>query len=495
MPSGTPTTPELDSYRVEADRFIAELDEEYYLHYAGLKDRLELEAIYDRHARLTDLEQVQAIGTAVNGDRRIRELWHFGCEGYMGKLTRVHAEKLAELEAELQVTVGGETVPFRMIRPTMANEPDRGRREKLDAALWEATEEHLNPVYVDAVEIVLEALPGLGASTYTELYERFGFRLRELARQCEDFLSATEQLYEDTLDRATRELLGLSLEETQRWDVQRLIRSPQWDEGFPGDKMVPALKATLADLGIDLDSQQNVHLDIEQRPQKSPRAFCSPIEVPDKVMLVIQPIGGADDWRAFFHEAGHTEHYANTSRDLEMEEKRLGDVAVTEGWAMLMQHLTDEPAWLSRKLDFPRPNEYAAEGMMWLLFFVRRYCAKLLYELEFHSSDDLSGMPKRYVELLGNGTKIEPSPYNYLADMDSGFYVSSYLRSWAFESQLRDHLRERFGNEWFTQREAGSLLRELWAEGQKPTAEELLKDVTGAELEMSAVHDRIRENL
>ena len=28
---------ELDGYRVGADRFIAELDEEYYLHYAGLK--------------------------------------------------------------------------------------------------------------------------------------------------------------------------------------------------------------------------------------------------------------------------------------------------------------------------------------------------------------------------------------------------------------------------------------------------------------------------
>ena len=46
---------------------------------------------------------------------------------------------------------------------------------------------------------------------------------------------------------------------------------------------------------------------------KSPRAFCAPIEVPGKVMLVIQPIGGKDDWEALFHEAGHTEHYAHTN--------------------------------------------------------------------------------------------------------------------------------------------------------------------------------------
>ncbi len=496
MPSETPTSPvELDAYRDEADRFIAELDEEYYLHYAGLKDRLELEDIYDRHAVLTELDRVQEIGASVDGDRRVRELWQFGCEGYLGKLTREDAENLAALEADLEVTVDGDTLPFRMLRPTIANESDRGRRERLDRAMWEATEEHLNPVHMESLETVRAALPELGAATYVELYERFGMKLRDLAAQCQAFLDSTEKLYEDTFDKATRELLGLSLDETQRWDLQRLIRSPQWDEGFPGDKMVPALRATLADLGIDLDRQTNVHLDIEQRPQKSPRAFCSPIEIPDKVMLVIQPIGGADDWRAFFHEAGHTEHYANTSSDLAMEEKRLGDVAVTEGWAMLLQHLTDEPAWLSRKLDFPRPDQYAAEGMLWLLFFVRRYSAKLLYELEFHESSDLAGMPKRYVELLGNATKIEPSPANYLVDMDASFYVSSYLRSWAFETQLRDNLRERFGHEWFTSREAGSLLRELWAEGQKPTADELLKDVSGAELEMASVDDRIRETL
>jgi len=490
-----PSSPEIESYSAEADRFIAELDEEYYLHYAGHKDRLELEDIYERHSRLTDLGEVQKIGAAVDGDRRIRELWQFGCEGYLGKFTREHAEKLAELEAELEVEVDGRTIPYRMIRPEMANEADRGRRERLDRAMWEATEEHLNPVYLDGVEIVRRELPALGASTYVELYEKFGFRLKELAAQCEGFLADTERLYEEQMGRASRELLGLSLDELARWDVQRMVRSPQWDEGFPGEKLVPALKTTLSDLGIDLDRQENIHLDIEQRPSKTPRAFCSPIEVPEKVMLVIQPIGGADDWRAFFHEAGHAEHFANTSRDLTMEERRLGDVAITEGWAMLMQHLTDEPAWLTRRLDFPRPDEYAAEGMLWLLFFVRRYSAKLLYELEFHQTDDVPSMAKRYAEILGDALKFEISEANYLADIDSGFYVTSYLRSWAFESQLRDHLREQYGNDWFARREAGSLLRELWSLGQQPTADELLKDVTGAEIEMSAVGDRVRERL
>jgi hypothetical protein len=162
---------------------------------------------------------------------------------------------------------------------------------------------------------------------------------------------------------------------------------------------------------------------------------------------------------------------------------------------MLMQHLTDEPAWLTRRLDVGRPEELAREGATGLLYFVRRYCAKLLYELEFHAVDDVTVMAPRYVELLGGALKIEPSEADYLGDIDSGFYVTEYLRSWAFEAQLRAHLRERFGNTWFAKREAGSLLRELWSEGQRINADELLKEVTGAELEMAAVADRVSEDL
>ena len=146
------------------------------------------------------------------------------------------------------------------------------------------------------------------------------------------------------MTRCSAHVLGFGLDEAKPWDVGRLFRAPELDAQYPADKMLPALEATLTELGIDIRSQANIHLDLEMRPSKSPRAFCAPIEVPGKVMLVIQPIGGKDDWEALFHEAGHTEHYACTSDTLSMEGKRLGDNAVTEGWAMLMQHLVTEPA-------------------------------------------------------------------------------------------------------------------------------------------------------
>ncbi len=379
------------------------------------------------------------------------------------------------------------------MRPAIANEPDRARRERLERARTELLDEQLNPIYTEAHVATHDAVPALGAEGYVDLYRRFAFPLHETADQCRAFLESTEQLYEQAADRLFRQRLGVGLDEARPWDVARLYRAPEWDSAFPKETMLPALEATLEGLGVNLRAQRNIHLDVEDRPLKTPRAFCSPIEVPGRVMLVIKPMGGPDDWHALFHEAGHAEHFAHTSESLSMEARRLGDNAVTEGWAMLLEYLVDDPAWHARRLDMPRADEFAAEGATILLYVVRRYCAKLLYELELHALDDVTAARARYTELLGDAVRIEPLAANYLADVDAGFYATSYLRAWAFEAQLRAYLRERFDTDWFTKREAGSLLRELWAEGQGYDADELLGEVAGTAIELEAIADRARE--
>ncbi len=75
--------------------------------------------------------------------------------------------------------------------------------------------------------------------------------LDTLAGQCERFLAETEELYVHAFDRLLRTRIGIGLDDARRWDVSRALRAPGWDGEFPGDRMLPALEATLADLGID----------------------------------------------------------------------------------------------------------------------------------------------------------------------------------------------------------------------------------------------------
>ena len=487
---------DLDAYREGADRFVAELNEEFYLHYAGLKDELALEPIYERHAELTTLEACRGLGAAaIDGPPSLSWLWRFACEGFLGDLTRKEDEQIAGLEATLTASVDGEEIPFRMLRPAIANEADRARRERLERARNEVAEQHLQPHYVTLAETRQEGTTQLGASTYADLYRGFGLELDALAAQCKRFLADTEDVFVGALDRLFRSRVGIASEDAKRWDVARLFRAPGWDSGFRADAMLPALEATLAGLGVDLRAQSNVELDLESRPKKSPRAFCAPIEVPGRVVLVIQPIGGADDWHALFHEAGHTEHYAHTSPNLSVEARRLGDVAVTEAWAMLLELLVNEPRWLERRLDFGRASEFAAEASAVQLYYVRRYAAKLLYELELHGGVDLEAMPARYAEYMRDATKIDYWEGDFLADVDPGFYASGYLRAWALEAQLRAFLREEFGTDWFAQPAAGSLLRELWYEGEGMTAADIVREVAGADLDLDVVRERIWESV
>ena len=167
------------------------------------------------------------------------------------------------------------------------------------------------------------------------------------------------------------------------------------------------------------------------------------------------------------------------------EARRAGDPAVSEGWAALLERLVTEPAWLNRRLDVPRPADLAQRGCRLESVLHRRYASKLLYEIEFFQADDPATMKQRYFELLSDALKLPVNAESYLDDIDGGYYVTGYLRSWAFEAQLRDFLRSEFGSEWFARREAGDLLRELWSLGQGPTADELIRDVTGSRLEMA----------
>jgi hypothetical protein len=185
-------------------------------------------------------------------------------------------------------------------------------------------------------------------------------------------------------------------------------------------------------------------------------------------------VGGRDDYLALFHEGGHAEHFGSVDERLRWEFRQLGDYAVTEAFAFLLEHLVEEPAWLRRRLGIEEAGELAAHNRAQRLVLLRRYCAKLDYELELHDgSGSLEELPERYARRLSHALRVEWPSAMWLTDVDPGFYVANYLRAWSLETQLRADLRERFGELWFEEPEAGAFLVGLWREGQRLTAEEM----------------------
>jgi hypothetical protein len=486
---------DLDEYRRRAERFCEELGREYYLHLAGHKPELEIEPIYERYVDLFVRQQVEwlrELCSAATGDdskRRLRYLLQFAFDGLLGHETRSESAELAGLEASLEVDPGDGAVPYRAVPIEQANEPEAERRAALEDAYTTVLDQRLNPLYVAALERAHELCRALGWPTYAAAYaELRAIDLEALARQAAAFLESTEDVYaavaDPELGRADLPPLG----QLRRCDLPRFFRAAYLDSVFPADRLVASLADTLAGLGIDLSAQANVHLDAEPRRTKSPRAFCSPPRVPEEVHLVIAPTGGRNDYAALFHEGGHTEHYANTDPGLAFEYRHLGDNSVTESFAFLVEHLTEDRDWLRRRLGLDDPGPAAAHARALKLVFVRRYAAKLAYELELHGpSAALSVMPSRYARLLTEATRIPWPRATWLADVDGGFYAACYLRAWALETHWRAALEERFGKGWHASPEAGEWLRSLWRNGQHLDAAELLGETVGGELDLAVL--------
>ena len=454
---------DLTAYRAEAEQFLTALDREYYLHFSGQQADYDIEPIYERHAGLFARESVEGLREA----GAARALVEFAVHGHLGRETKAESAELARREAGLEIEWDGERVPFRSAATLQANEPEPDRRAALEAARNSLTETQLNPLLRELLDRSHALTRELGYSSMVDMCEELsGIDLRALERQTSAFLAASEAEYEAIVQPRLLDQLGLGFDRLRRSDLPAFFRAASLDAGFPEERLVPALLETLGGMGIDVTGQRGVTIDVERRPKKSPRAFCAAVRVPDEIYLVIAPVGGRDDFAALFHEAGHTEHYAHVDRELPMEVRYLGDNSVTESFAFLFDHLVSNSEWLQRRLGVEDPAAIVEHSRASQLVFLRRYAAKLAYELELHGGGSVGDLAEAYARRLSDAVHVEWPRSPWLADVDEFFYAARYLRAWALETHTRAALAERFGQTWFEMPEAGDFLRDLWRRGQ-----------------------------
>src|SRR5581483_9217855 len=191
---------DLGAYRRSAESFLNELTGEYYRHYAGLDERFEIEPIYERHAELFERDTVEelrdaAVGAVDGGEetRRLRMLFDFAVEGYLGQATKALEAEIATREAGGSITAGGEDIGFREAAVVQANEPDADRRAEIEQARFEFIDEQLNPLHVELATRRQDCARVLGYASYRALCEETKrIDLEALAEQTAEFSRSTE---------------------------------------------------------------------------------------------------------------------------------------------------------------------------------------------------------------------------------------------------------------------------------------------------------------
>ena len=208
----------------DAETFCRAIEYERYQHRAGLKATLETERLFTDFAYLFHPDAYGELLEAELEPRPKRYLLDFVATGYLQAKTRELDERLAAAEAAARVVWDERELPYRMVPVYLANEPDAHRRHDLDA-LYRAATATLNPLYEERHRVALEALGGIGSSSYVALYDELrDLRYADLVEAAGGFLAATDTAYFGALD----ELLGtieLSTSDAASCDLGWLFRA------------------------------------------------------------------------------------------------------------------------------------------------------------------------------------------------------------------------------------------------------------------------------
>jgi hypothetical protein len=488
------------AYEAEVEAFSAEQGEAQYANLAGFRAELDMAPVYRRHAGLfseaaIDRLRQAAVGTNASA-RRAHRLLGFAVQGHLELSVADISDRIAVAESTAAVMWRGERIGYRQVPIRVADISDRDERNALDERYRMAVEA-INPLREDRWSRLHAQAEALGAADYVELIrDAVDIDPDAVAEGASVFLHDSETIYYAALRRYLA-LIEIEGGDASVADLAHLLRGRGWDQHFESARLMPVLVETLAGLGIDLATQTGIRLDLEPRPGKSSRAFCVPVRVPGDVRLVVQPRGGHEDYGGALHEMGHLQHFAHINPKLAPADRLVGDESVTEGWAFLFQYLVADPDWLGDELRMP------ADGIAgWLdfgafrkLYFLRRYAAKLMYELRLHGGGPWAVHRAEYAGLLGSLTGVITPEAGYLADVDDGLYAAKYLRAWLLEGSLSTAVRDRFGPTWWRVADAGDLLRSMWRDGLGPSAEDVVASLGYDHLDWRPVLRQIRAQL
>ncbi|MDX6440531.1 MAG: hypothetical protein QOE43_260 [Gaiellaceae bacterium] len=472
-------------YESRLQQYYFERAEEARAVRVGEKEVSEQAAIVARYRDLFTRPQIEALReaeAAANGEDyerlyRLRKT----CEA--GVISAEIAEQEDALENAIlgaKVTFHGDDMPLRAAQARLAVLDSYADREEL-GELERAASAVFNPdrrTLLEAREL-LEADVSGEADPVARNEEEKAISLRELEGVLIAASDATTDAWGRLRDTWFEKLLGPERDEQpSNAHVHYLRRLSPLESTYTKDAAVDICLATTLSLGFDMTAIPNIHLDLEDRPQKNPRACVIPSNPPEVVHLITRAQGGLSDYQAFMHEAGHALHYAGVDPRLPFTFRSISrDHALTEIYSYIFEAVTREPGW--HALHFGLSDAQAEENAQATLFLeallYRRYTAKLRYELGFWSAfaDERGRSERDYSSALTQATGIRYDPRNYLADMDSGFYSADYLRAWIRSAQLRIFLLREVGEDWWRSEATGDILRDLFLEGTRPTSEEV----------------------
>jgi hypothetical protein len=274
--------------------------------------------------------------------------------------------------------------------------------------------------------------------------------------------------FRDALADMSKKVLG---READYYDDFYFFRNRVYadvEKHFAGMSPPDQVRRTLEAMGFDLS---HIYFDTENRRDKYPSPICFFVQVPSDVRVLYKSESPYFDLQGCYHEMGHAAHATSIDPAASYPDRYGFSMGVAEIFSIFLERLTKNRRYLSSLgvADNKVLDDIEARNNFMELFFVTFYTANSLMKAEFWRKNlSMEKASDLYAKLIKEYTGLEmPGQYWMLHHIlpDAIMYVPSYLVAAVRAAELERHLQDRFGEEWWTQKEAGGRIREIMRPG------------------------------
>ena len=448
--------------------YVAEMDERYKQH-AGL---LYSERVIEQLAEMRSISAKTFLGSF----SKPRELFLSSLENIADSSTKKLELKLYNLRNQKIVSsrhrFAGTPVNWSTWRQFNSTQKDPAKRKQVFDEFISKTR-HISPIVkarFDQIRKMYSEHSHKKVSPLDAYLENEKVSRSRLIDFVKSMGKQARKPFQEALASISKKVLG---REAEYYDDFYFFRNRVYadlEKEFAGVNPPEQVKRTLATMKF---SQSTIHFDTENRKNKYPSPICFFVQVPSDVRVLYKSESPYFDLQGCYHEMGHAVHASSISPQAEYWDRYGFSMGVAEIFSIFLERLTKNRKYLSlfgvrdeRILD-----EIEARNNFMELFFVTFYTANSLMKAEFWRKKlSMEKASDLYAKLIKEYTGLEmPGEYWLLHHIlpDAIMYVPSYLLAAVRAAELDQHLRDRFGDEWWTRTEAGSHIREIMEPGAK----------------------------
>lgn len=488
---------ELEFYRSEVDS-LRNVISNFVIEYNQLKYESSLQNkpflisnLYKKYGKTFSQNDINLINNLLKLEQRperierLERLKVFIYEKIVEKKTSLLRDQIEKMKDEISFTTRKGTFKLDNLNEYFSFEPNYRVRKNLYNSNLNKLEE-LQKLQIKLFEARKKLIiDSLNFSSYLQFASMVRQEdLPQFYSMINNFIASTNDFYFEQLYDLLR-TQKFSQDNLFSPDIYYLAQDKRDDKFFKSDSLKNIFIKTFYNIGLKIDSLQNLQIIFEQREKRKQKEIPPiktsgyTIRIPEQSYLRIDLANGYESFTRAFGECGKLLPEIFTDEKT-FEIKYLGGDLIPLTFSNLFSNLFDDENFLRENI-FNSPKSvsgYLNQRSFNKLFNVRKICADFIVEFLLINSTqtNLDSLSQIYNTILGYNLTDGDKARLFLS-LNDYFNEVEQLNAIFIEAMMKTRIREKFGANWFRSAELKDYLMNFLTKGRKLSKDKFLVEI------------------